>query len=1138
MKLRHLEIRSLPGIDQAIAVRPSGDRVSVITGPNASGKSSLGRALQALLYPELTEGFVDLRAELEMDGERWTVQRRGPDSRWLRDGKPQPPPDLPAPEHLGAFLIHTDQLSAAGHTEARIAAELERLLAGGYDLDAVLAAPPLEAPPRPRKLAEDYHRRSRAVDEFEAECAGLAAELDRLDELRERQQAAIAAGERLALCKRALELTRARADLAAVERAQARFPAAMDQLRGDELERLREADERIAEHHRRIRAQRERLERARQAFADTGIDDPDALERFRSLLGDLQADWKVLEDRRNDLARSTPQLDAALADARARAGGEVDRPGRHLDPARLEELDQAVDKVRALREEKDQVQVRLRRLQAEGASGERIEPLTRACQSLRSWLRQPEPSRPQVFLWITLLAMGVVSGVTSGIAGFQLHMLLPVALAIGVPAFRLFRISQFWLAGSAARNLYPRNQVEEPVGWTPDEVEARLDDLERELAGVRRAFEDHGRYRDLGARLEALEIELPRLEAHLEKVAAGLGLNTELRLSSGFLIWCRAVVDWQQADRRLQENRLAREQADQEIADLAARIRAEFEAADLDAPDDALTGAGALHRYLNRLGADLQQAHVAAQKCVEAERGIADLEASLESLAASRRRIFTDADLAADDEDELRRRLGQLEPWRKLAEQHIRLTATAQSHREMVAADEELLQLAESGDFQPLERLGDELQAVAAERDALGERIARLRQRRAEVLDKRELESLNQAAEVARGELADALDAHCTAAAAGLLIDDVRAAYRGEFRPAVLARAADWFARFTGHRSALEFDGRAFAARDLARNRVQPLDELSTGTRVQLLLAVRLAWIGEAERGREPLPIILDEVLSTSDAVRYREVVEAIQEMVRGGRQVLYLSAQDADAQAWKRFAGKPEPAILRIDSSDPEPGLDFTLPEIPQWPEATLEPAEWARRASVAAFDPWADPAAMDPFHLLRDDLETVVALRRLGIDSLGQASDWLGRRAARRVLDDDARERLDRRIRAARCFIEYWRRGRLQPVTAADLADSGAVSETFMEAVSALAEELDGDPEALIAALRDRQVPRFLNRNIERLEEWLAEAGRLDASEPPAAGETEAAMAAAGDLTVDEAARLTRWLTAGMAPEEDSPS
>ena len=84
MYLRRLRIHSLPGIEPGFAFEPASDRVNIVTGPNAIGKSSLARALRYLLAG--VDGRNDppdlhLEAELTSDTTEWSRAPIGPAGR-------------------------------------------------------------------------------------------------------------------------------------------------------------------------------------------------------------------------------------------------------------------------------------------------------------------------------------------------------------------------------------------------------------------------------------------------------------------------------------------------------------------------------------------------------------------------------------------------------------------------------------------------------------------------------------------------------------------------------------------------------------------------------------------------------------------------------------------------------------------------------------------------------------------------------------------------------------------------------------------------------------------------------------------------------------------------------------------------
>ena len=64
MRLVELQVSHLPGVDAPFRVSELSPCVTVVVGPNASGKSSMVRALRALWSAEVHAGdAVDVRAE-------------------------------------------------------------------------------------------------------------------------------------------------------------------------------------------------------------------------------------------------------------------------------------------------------------------------------------------------------------------------------------------------------------------------------------------------------------------------------------------------------------------------------------------------------------------------------------------------------------------------------------------------------------------------------------------------------------------------------------------------------------------------------------------------------------------------------------------------------------------------------------------------------------------------------------------------------------------------------------------------------------------------------------------------------------------------------------------------------------------
>jgi len=129
------------------------------------------------------------------------------------------------------------------------------------------------------------------------------------------------------------------------------------------------------------------------------------------------------------------------------------------------------------------------------------------------------------------------------------------------------------------------------------------------------------------------------------------------------------------------------------------------------------------------------------------------------------------------------------------------------------------------------------------------------------------------------------------------VLRQVKQQYEQQKQPAVIRHSSDFFQRITGGRyqriqvsledeRVLVFDESGAARR---------IDQLSRGTREQLLVSIRLGFITEYEKKSEPLPLILDDVLVNFDR-RRAERTAAILHEFSAGRQTLLFTCHPETA--------------------------------------------------------------------------------------------------------------------------------------------------------------------------------------------------------------------------------------------------
>ena len=1154
MHLRRLSIHALPGIEPGFTFEPPDAGINIVTGPNAIGKSSLARALQYLLASHGTDPpALSLEADFESDDARWQVSRNGNQIVWRRNGEVVSRPPLPGADRIGLFRLSVENLlDDSDANDKALAERLRRELHGNFDL----GQPRIEIGRRfavheARILAEA----GKACRRVESDYADLQRRELELPALERRIDTAVAASVRREHLDQALRLADAIDVRKDRESALHGFPPDMDRLRGDEIEQLEENEKRVLRLNEELRDRQRDLEAAEAALERTGL----------AQAAPAPEEVRAAEERLRQLDRKSVEREAARTAVAVTGATQRDvlahfNPGREpprLDADAFRRTEEVAGPLIAAQQRRRELLEQLA-LAGEAPRAADVDRLRDGAEALRAWLAGDAagsgrvPASTQLGRIVSWLAAAAVAFVA--IAAFMQGA--PVAFAGAVAALIAFGLALFLLRGprttapspmDAAMRRFGETGLGPPSPWDErgvrehlrDVVEVRLNQLT--LQQERAAVSERIRLQ-----IEDTDADIERLEEARTALAGEIGFDPRLPVAE-FQRFVHLCSDWDKARGEHVRQRARFDLLDREIADTASLVR-EFlrpwRATDAPGLEDP---AGTPDMVLLRGAFDDLRARIDAARDVQDDirairTNFQSLRQRIDEVDSAVDSLFAQAGVALRDRAVLAHRIEQLAQWKEaIAALHQANTEEAVV-RARLAEQPAFVALADEGERV---RLHADLQTAtveAGEHTRLIQLQAEIRTRLNDAGADGKLEQAAAEESRARQVLEDKRDEALLAVATKTLLDDVERAFEAEHEPVVLRRARDVFADVTARAFDLRLRGDgSFAAHDVRQEAARELAELSSGTRMQLLLALRLAWIETQEQGGEALPLFLDEALTTSDEERFAVMARSLERLAGAGdeRQIFYLSARRHEAALWRQATGT-RPAV--IDLAAVRFPSQASVPEDYRVEAPRTLPAPNGRSAEVYAsllgvpsrLDPHRPEGGIHLFHLLRDDLALLHSLMETWrIASLGQLEVLLASDAARAALPGEELQcRLRRRCRVVRTWVELWRQGRGRPVDRGVLEQCSAISITFIDRVAELAVRVEGDAEALLDALRTGAVDRFRLRKLHELEQWLADGGYTD-DQDRLSGEdrrrlTLQRVAPGTEIDAGDVTRVVSWLEA----------
>ncbi|HNQ91227.1 MAG TPA: hypothetical protein PKM73_21650 [Verrucomicrobiota bacterium] len=1112
------------GRGQGFRVPDLSAAVNVVYGPNGSGKSTLARVMQKLLWPMAREvepalAHAAVMAQIEVaethKTRRWTVEIESGAVTSTVDGVSTPVP-AGRPDLHARYRMPLSELLVEDNAD--FAREILRQASGGFDLAPVAAlAGFAERPVNPRALQSALREAATGVAEARSSQESLKGRRDelvsqgaRLEEVREKLRS-------LGELARAKEYLVACADRDHVQGQHDAFEAQVKALSGSEQEEL---------------ARLEKDVRAAEAAFDRGkrerVDLAGQIDRLRATEVERQADLDSLQAAVAALevaeGRAQTEMNRATESAAERAAAEAHLFNRRqageaaaIDRAALAAADDLLKLALACRASEvahEAEAARIRLLPEPDAALPDALVLRRGIEALASWLRAPSPASPPVgdAARIPLGKLGMVCAVL-GVASLSGAVLVHWAFAAGAfgalamfAAILLLSARKTEPAAVATTNAaavyqdaFARLSLTPPADWSVASVSAALDGLVEQLE--RRTAIDAAR--PVRAAHEKHRAELEQARKRLGDACADLEARYGIAAGDADPIWIRllieAVLVWQKAVQK-DEGAAAASAAARASLDAARQeCKTRFASAGVDLGATACVTADLATRRFEslrekrRLWLDLDERYrqcegrmaEAGRTCDEARNGLAEFWRRLGFAAAdrqglarllARRRDF----VAVDDALRIARQ--------RAADAENRLgSAASLLPRGLVAIDSELgseeaLRLEENRLTREIAEVEADLRH-ASKGHELSERLEKLAEANARL---RRQEELN--AEQAVGY-----------ALTGWLREQAREV----LAPRVLTRAQDLLTRITNGRLVFQAEESASEPRFVAANADEPwrpVTQLSSGERVQLLMAVRLAFLEENEE--RALPLLLDEVLASSDDERSGHIIQTVLEIARSGRQVFYFTAQADERARWisaLAAAGIESRvfdlgALRGMTERAAHPLRPAPDPRAPVPAPGGLTHRQYGELLGVPGVDVW--DLELDRLHLWHviEDPELLHRVLCSGIERFGPL-----RRLIRHSGYDglgESRETVLATGLAFQAAFRAWRLGRGRPVTPEVLRQAAGVTDVFRQRVVELAASVNGDAEQLLEKLGDGTLRNWREKSTEELRESLVREGCLDES------------------------------------------
>ena len=1112
--IKELSIYKMPGFPTGMeSISSLASNINVIAGPNASGKSSTARIIQDMIWKQNIER-IHLETKLSINEEAWNIKIDNGHYSSQRNGVDDTLSSIPAYDESKRYFLALHELIR--EDDKNLAAEILRETIGGYDLQKAQQTLGYRGTTPNLGLSEykDFEAKRKHVATIEAKQIELQKEEKKLTALQEKYEEARNASKLKQLYERLIDFLKAKKDYEVLKIEQSSYPEQMPLLIGNEdaeLSKLEKKIEKSTQDIEEIRRGKESKEDELSALQipDGGFDKVvlDELSENVDKLSDLE---RNLQNRRVAITKNERETKVALSDLFSTL---KNKDIETLDLENIRDLDEFFEEAHHLLTKKQTLENEIKHLNKEKQEQNHTEEdLHLGIRLLIDWFeKDAAPSGfSQYSSWI-LLALGLITVPLTYFFGWigligVLAMLLLILFKgrdTSIDTLRKTRVNDFKKTG-----------IREPESWQEEEVSKRLEELHKELHDVKQQNEISRRLAELNGLAEQIQPQFQTLETKRQTWIDKLSNIPELTVEniesySGLYWFLKNLQKWQKHNNELQADLLSFEEENEIYSETLARINSILTELEVAPASDAASAKA----ILKKMNEDENRRSALIREIKNLEERKVDFEALNAKDREEIDAIYTRLNLEIGAKEELRKLLSQKEAYDRFKnefEQARRRKIEKENQLQEHPSYENIKEEVPTLQIEDAEERKESYTKLSNQAEDLNTEIATIKAHVSKEKTGRELEIALTEKEAALNDLEQNYLNTMSSITGDVLINGLKKKTQEHSSSKVFNRANDLFNKITqGHYELIldDSEGASFRAKDTVLNQGQPLDHLSSGTRIQLLIAVRLAFIESQESGVK-LPILADEVLANSDDLRATQIIEALIEISKEGRQVFYFTAQTDELKKWQDHLDEhPEidgEIIVLKGQANEQP--DYNLGE----PSEMLS-LQFADVLSPEGYSNEEYHKRLNPpqYHLLKhapeklyisyliEENELLHACLQRGIQYYGQLKSFVKHQGEIEGLDDATLGVIENKVELLKSYQELYQQGRPKPIDREVLRDSGSVSDTFIDTVDAKLKELDNNPQRLIDALRAREVSGFIRYKIDELEEYLFEHNYLDGNE-----------------------------------------